>query len=106
VLPYIHLLTILCSIRYHLSERFRLRFEDAWLDEMLDEDEAAKLLPSADAMDGDAHLDRPPVETSVEGVIRTLDGEEIDDEFAQDAMNYRILLNKIDLLLDQLKLDA
>jgi hypothetical protein len=73
---------------------------------LLDEDESAELLPGADVMDADAHLDRPCIETSAEGVIRTLDGEEIDDEFAQDAMNYRILLNKIDLLLDQLKLDA
>lgn len=40
------------------------------------------------------------------GVVRTLDGEEIDDEFAQDAMNYQILLGKIDTLLDRLKLDA
>jgi hypothetical protein len=98
------------SIRYYLSERFRLRFEDAGLDEMLDEDAAESLLPGADVADEDAHLDKSPVvvvgDTSIEGVIRTLDGEEIDDEFAQDALNYRILLNKIDLLLDRLKLDA
>lgn len=74
---------------------------------MLDEDESEKLLPGAELADEDAHLDKVPiVDTSIEGVIRTLDGEEIDDEFAQDAMNYRILLNKIDLLLDKLKLDA
>lgn len=46
----------------------------------------------------------PDIETM--GVVRTLDGEEIDDEFAQDAMNYQILLGKIDTLLDRLKLDA
>jgi ankyrin repeat/BTB/POZ domain-containing protein 1 len=40
------------------------------------------------------------------GVIRTLDGEIAGDEFAQDALNYQILLNKIDNLLDRLKLDA
>ena len=40
------------------------------------------------------------------GVIRTLDGDEIEDEFDQDAMNYQILLGKIDQLLDRLKLDA
>ena len=40
------------------------------------------------------------------GVIRTLDGDEIEDEFDQDAMNYQILLGKIDKLLDMLKLDA
>lgn len=46
----------------------------------------------------------PDVETM--GVVRTLDGEDIDDEFAQDAYNYQILLGKIDTLLDRLKLDA
>lgn len=40
------------------------------------------------------------------GVVRTLDGGEVDDEFAQDALNYQILLGKIDALLDSLKLDA
>lgn len=39
-------------------------------------------------------------------VIRTLDGEIAGDEFAQDAINYQILLNKIDSLLDKLTLDA
>lgn len=40
------------------------------------------------------------------GVIRTLDGEEAGDEFAQDALNYQILLGKIDTLLESLRLDA
>lgn len=40
------------------------------------------------------------------GVVRTLDGEVAGDEFAQDAMNYQILLGKIDSLLEGLKLDA
>jgi len=40
------------------------------------------------------------------GVVRTLDGEIAGDEFAQDALNYQILLGKIDTLLDELKLDA
>ena len=39
-------------------------------------------------------------------VIRTLDGEIAGDEFAQDAVNYQILLGKIDGLLDRLTLDA
>ena len=37
---------------------------------------------------------------------RTLDGELATDEYAQDAQNYRILLAKIDGLLDKLRLDA
>jgi ankyrin repeat and BTB/POZ domain-containing protein 1 len=40
------------------------------------------------------------------GAVYTLDGELAGDEFAQDAINYQILLNKIDALLDSLKLDA
>lgn len=40
------------------------------------------------------------------GEIRTLDGELAGDEFAADAINYQVLLGKIDNLLDKLKLDA
>ena len=40
------------------------------------------------------------------GAVRTLDGELAGDELAADAMNYQILLGKIDALLDKLKLDA
>lgn len=40
------------------------------------------------------------------GEIRTLDGDIAGDEFASDAINYQILLGKIDALLDRLKLDA
>lgn len=40
------------------------------------------------------------------GEIRTLDGDEAGDEFAQDALNYQILLGKIETLLARLNLDA
>lgn len=40
------------------------------------------------------------------GEIRTLDGEIAGDEFAADAINYQVLLGKIDGLLERLKLDA
>jgi len=40
------------------------------------------------------------------GAVRTLDGELAGDEVAQDAINYQILLGKIDRLLERLKLDA
>ena len=40
------------------------------------------------------------------GAVRTLDGELAGDESAQDAINYQILLGKIDRLLERLKLDA
>ncbi|KAK8071053.1 BTB/POZ domain-containing protein [Apiospora hydei] len=125
---------LLDDIRYYLSERFRLRFEDAGLDEMLDDEgeiDAARAesladaaaasqeagteaqqqqngdgpLPvSADVKDGDA--EQQATEVGVNGVVRTLDGELVDDEFASDAVNYQLLLQKIDGMLDKLKLDA
>jgi hypothetical protein len=43
--------------------------------------------------------DRPPV-------IRTLDGEIAGDEFTKDAINYQILMEKLDQILESLNLDA
>jgi ankyrin repeat/BTB/POZ domain-containing protein 1 len=40
------------------------------------------------------------------GEIRTLDGDIAGDEFAADAINYQVLLGKIDKLLERLNLDA
>lgn len=40
------------------------------------------------------------------GEIRTLDGEIAGDEFAADAINYQVLLGKIDKMLERLNLDA
>ena len=40
------------------------------------------------------------------GMVRTLDGDVAGDEMEMDAMNYQILLGKIDGLLDKLRLDA
>jgi ankyrin repeat/BTB/POZ domain-containing protein 1 len=57
----------------------------------------------------DVHSGTTPPQDSLDHntlVIRTLDGEIAGDEFAQDAINYQILLNKIDSLLDKLTLDA
>jgi ankyrin repeat/BTB/POZ domain-containing protein 1 len=112
------------DLRYYLSERFRLRFEDSGLDELMDENAAIQAV--ADATDGDlanamddfALEDKLPEtanrnvtkafeqQVAAAGVIRNLDGEEVGDEFAQDAMNYQILLGKIDTLLERLNLDA
>ncbi|KZM18710.1 uncharacterized protein EKO05_0006545 [Ascochyta rabiei] len=103
------------DIRYYLSERFRLRFEDSGLDEMMDEDAAIKAA-EADlgvAMD-DVSLEEKKKEEQAPlleqqmaaGAIRTLDGDIIGDEFLQDAQNYQILLGKIDSLLERLNLDA
>jgi len=43
---------------------------------------------------------------TTDAVVRTLDGEIAGDEFAADAMNYQILLGKIDGLLERLRLEA
>lgn len=110
---------LLDDIRYYLSERFRLRFEDTGIEEMIDEneqggtdtngvhdhansieDEAANF-PSATATPApaaDAQL--------LTGAVRTLDGEIAGDEFTSDAVNYQLLLGKIDGLLERLRLDA
>ncbi len=120
---------VLNSIRYYLSERFRLRFEDPGLEDMMDE--------ATEGAIEDARTDTEAIERLSEegektvedegvdvssfpnddaaivdiinssgGAVRTLDGEIAGDEFARDAVNYQILLNKIDRLLDRLKLDA
>lgn len=115
------------DIRYYLSERFRLRFEDSGLDEMMDEEANLQnnvpLKALADASDGKPHHDdegyggSPPYgedagvapdleHLETQGVVRTLDGEIAGDEFAQDAMNYQILLGKIERLMDTLGLDG
>jgi ankyrin repeat and BTB/POZ domain-containing protein 1 len=93
------------DIRYYLSERFRLRFEDAGLEDIMDEEAEFTVQE-----DGTVVRVEMPDEVKAEmlsgGVVRTLDGEEVEDEFDEDAKNYQILLGKIDTLLDHLKLDA
>lgn len=123
---------LLDDIRFYLSERFRLRFDDAGLAEMIEEHEpqnyyaetpadgeqvAANLaelkISGKDEKDGEA-----PTTTNIAAqqdgtvlvdqgtVIRTLDGVVVEDEFDKDAINYRILLDKLDRLLERLDLDA
>ncbi|KAI2637918.1 hypothetical protein GGS26DRAFT_433313 [Hypomontagnella submonticulosa] len=120
---------LLDDIRYYLDERFRMRFEEAGLDEMMDENgeisaaAAEELASEAEVVAaGDKSADSSfEVEsddvvskkaaiaealTTSGGVVRTLDGELVDDEFASDAINYQLLLQKIDVMLEKLKLDA
>lgn len=123
---------LLDDIRYYLSERFRLRFEDAGLDEMLDEEgeirpEAVEGLVAASeegrevtkevgtngaATDGNATAaaaDDTSLHQEAGGGghgVKTLEGEEVEDDFDLDALNYQILLRKIDTMLEKLKLDA
>ncbi|KLU83447.1 BTB/POZ domain-containing protein 3 [Magnaporthiopsis poae ATCC 64411] len=127
---------LLDDIRFYLSERFRLRFEDTGFD-MVEQDQAPQP-PGGDHVPADG--DAPGEATSLEGAhigavsavnpddasngikgastqqsappplssswVRTLDGTLVEDEFEADAANYQILLQKIDDLLDRLKLDA
>ena len=123
---------LLDDIRYYLSERFRLRFEDVGLEEMMEEENElinGSTFTEHDLIDADIKMledqrfDGANVDDGVapgavshafasieekmrDGAIRTLDGEIAGDEFAGDAVNYQILLGKIDSLLDRLKLDA
>lgn len=120
------------SIRYYLSERFRLRFEESGIDDLLDqnvdsllppttdadthipEDEAIDLaeksqsqIPSATASrDREGDSDSPQQIPTADAVVRTLDGEIAGDECATDAMDYQILLGKIEELLERLRLEA
>ncbi|KAL2069014.1 hypothetical protein VTL71DRAFT_15352 [Oculimacula yallundae] len=108
---------LLDDIRHYLSDRFRLRFEDAGLEDMMDENEEGldneNTSDNVPKPDEGVDMSTPP-EQKVEAVsnpfmngeIRTLDGEVAGDESAADAMNYQILLEKIDMLLEKLKLDA
>ncbi|KAK0392869.1 hypothetical protein NLU13_2363 [Sarocladium strictum] len=104
---------LLDDIRYYLSERFRLRFEDAGLEDMMDEEgeinaEAAAALADAaeDKAEIKAEVEKIDEEAGKEGAVTTLDGEKAEDEFESDALNYQILLGKIDEMLERLKLDA
>jgi ankyrin repeat/BTB/POZ domain-containing protein 1 len=161
---------LLDDIRYYLGERFRLRFEDAGLEDMMDEngeisaEMAAELATSTEypqttpngsvdnisagtapladnskdhhqqhtvtpTQNGLTTVPPPPAqqpspspnmtaaaveeqqplgggEDDDDAVVTTLDGATAEDEFASDAINYQILLGKIDIMLDRLKLDA
>jgi ankyrin repeat/BTB/POZ domain-containing protein 1 len=74
-----------------------------------DDLDSSELMFAKDEQRFDTHLDTIPPQDSLDHdnlVIRTLDGGIAGDEFAQDAINYQILLGKIDSLLDKLALDA
>ncbi|KAM0562703.1 hypothetical protein ACHAPJ_001540 [Fusarium lateritium] len=114
---------LLDDIRYYLGDRFRLRFEDAGLEDMMEEEGeidaelAAAMAQQADisttnGTNGVSSVSQNAFETNGNGedknreAVRTLDGEEAEDEFVSDSRNYQILQHKIDAMLDRLKLDA
>ena len=57
-----------------------------------------------EAVEVELHLNTAVLENQM--VIRTLDGEIAGDELEGDAINYQILLRKLDDLLNRLNLDA
>ncbi|KAK2593933.1 hypothetical protein QQS21_008340 [Conoideocrella luteorostrata] len=107
---------LLDDIRYYLSERFRLRFEAAGLDEMMMGDDgeinaeaAAALAETSDGLvnrQGKERMKESEAGKGAGDAVKTLDGETAEDEFDSDAINYQILLGKIDVMLERLKLDA
>lgn len=100
---------LLDDIRYFLSERFRLRFEGEGLREMLTDAEERLMAASASASGGRGPEDKEepgPTAGDGGGGVRTLNGEVVEDEFASDALNYRLLMEKIDKMLERLNLDA
>ncbi|OKP13627.1 BTB/POZ domain-containing protein 3 [Penicillium subrubescens] len=111
---------LLDDIRFYLNERFRLRFDDAGLDELMEEqppiaqsEDIGEITEGVEAMNV---AKSTPATTSLDALtlqsngytreIRTLDGAIVEDEFDEDAMNYQILLEKLDALLERLNLDA
>ncbi|KAJ5207568.1 hypothetical protein N7472_004016, partial [Penicillium cf. griseofulvum] len=101
---------MLDDIRFYLGERFRLRFDEAGLDEMMDEKELPEDLDEDEQpeeviklTEGIQTLD---ISQEVISELRALDGAVVEDEFSEDAMNYEILLEKLDDLLERLNLEA
>ncbi|KAL1965181.1 hypothetical protein VTN77DRAFT_5935 [Rasamsonia byssochlamydoides] len=116
---------LLDDIRFYLSERFRMRFDDTGLVEMLTANAPKNWHAKAKeetAANGEAKKEEEKAAGEVVRqavapeaaapvpehgpVIRTLDGEVVQDEFDSDAINYQILMDKLDRLLEKLNLDA
>ena len=115
---------LLDDIRYYLSERFRLRFEDSGLEDMMEEEPTVSTeigfnpygkppedgsvdvgpMPNGDTGRGDEDVSSENMTKN--GTVRTLDGAIAGDELEKDAIDYQILLGKINGLLEKLELDA
>ncbi|KAI5291944.1 hypothetical protein KEM55_008218 [Ascosphaera atra] len=114
------------DIRYYLNERFRLRFDDPGFKQMLDGKKSKK---EADGeKSSEEHVDtegeeegeeehETSSEASTQGTeageddehsaqFTALDGRKANDEFQRDTMDYEILIDKLDELLDKLDLGA
>ncbi|KAI9367481.1 hypothetical protein BJX61DRAFT_547448 [Aspergillus egyptiacus] len=121
---------LLDDIRFYLNERFRLRFDDAGIEEMMEETTQQHIVDKGALEEGienaitgvegiDLAKDTPAHinggrssqvsvlnEQERVAVIRTLDGEIAGDEFDKDAINYQILMEKLERILESLNLDA
>jgi hypothetical protein len=118
---------LLDDIRYYLDERFRLRFEDAGVSDMIEQNSSQRKPTEQDPSTVGEHgvqgpseespenpedgsvmsANEPPVvKATDEGAVQTLDGNWAADEFDAHVRDYEILLEKIDALLQRLKLDA
>ncbi|RMJ22842.1 BTB POZ domain-containing protein [Aspergillus sp. HF37] len=123
---------LLDDIRFYLGERFRLRFDDAGLEEMMEEEtrpqhtaeagktdtekDMVKITDGVDALNipsdapRDVAREQPaqvkPGPEHRHPAVKTLDGQVAGDEFSQDAMNYEILMEKLDGVLEKLDLEA
>ncbi|KAJ5143487.1 uncharacterized protein N7515_002274 [Penicillium bovifimosum] len=113
---------MLDDIRFYLGERFRLRFDEAGLEEMLEEkappegveadeeqEDVAEIKKGVEALDvseGAITGQAPRQSQGHHPEIRALDGAVVEDEFSEDAVNYEILLEKLDDLLERLNLEA
>lgn len=121
---------LLDDIRFYLGERFRLRFDDAGLQEMMERefrqknadsnppDEVSKITDGVRTLEvpatAEKRAENPPVAPPKPSekvqepgqVMKTLDGEVTADEFSRDAINYQILMEKLDMVLENLNLEA
>ena len=113
------------DIRFYLGERFRLRFDDAGIEEMMGEqdqnggnggeagggggeNEITNGVDGLDISGNNTNTNSNAATAAVPSgpVVRTLDGQLATDEFESDAINYQVLMEKLDLLLEKLNLEA
>ncbi|KAI5286649.1 hypothetical protein KEM54_006615, partial [Ascosphaera aggregata] len=116
------------DIRYYLDERFRLRFDDTGFRELLDEQKVKRMIRMGEqqkwsegkedeeinnfideiesASSPDEDQGSVNVTESDDEEFIAIDGRRAGDEFQRDTMDYDILINKLDALLEKLDLEA
>jgi ankyrin repeat and BTB/POZ domain-containing protein 1 len=112
------------DIRFYLSERFRLRLDYTGVVDMLTstapkreananetnvEIDSAKVPGGPTLAEGMTTDEASPTSSQLQDrgpVLRTLADEVDGDEFISDAVNYKLLMEKLDKLLEKLDLEA